>query len=274
MSESASRSVPVLVDAHVHLYDEYDLGAFLAGARANFRAAAEALGLPREAPTCLLLAELGGRRWLAEARRGPGVARGWKLEPTAEPESLVARPPEGDGGLVVIAGRQIATAEGIEVLALAADVQVPDGLPLAETIARAREAGAVTVLPWGFGKWWSKRGRVVRAALPAGRDGLGTLFIGDNGNRPAALAPRLFAEAERRGIPVLPGSDPLPLPGHAGRAGSHGLVLEGPFDERRPAASLRALLAAAPVRPRRWGRPAPLGRFLADQVALRRRKRP
>ena len=273
MNESAPRSVPVLVDAHVHLYGDYDLGAFLAGARANFHAAAEGLGLPRETPACLLLAEVGGRRWFAEARRGPGMARGWRLEPTAEPESLVARPPGTDGELVVVAGRQIATADGVEVLALAADVEIPDGLPLAETIALAREAGAVTVLPWGFGKWWLARGRAVRAALPPGRDGLGTLFVGDNGNRPAALAPRLFAEAERRGIPLLPGSDPLPLPGHAGRAGSHGLVLEGPFDERRPAASLRALLAAAPVRPRRWGRPASLRRFVADQLALRRRRR-
>jgi hypothetical protein len=176
----------------------------------------------------------------------------------------------GGGGerLLVIAGRQIAAREGLEVLALAGDAAVPDGLSFGETLHRVRAGGALPVLPWGFGKWWGRRGELVAGALA--RRGSALLFLGDNAGRPPAGGePRLFQEAQALGVAVLPGSDPLPLPWHAGRAGSYGFVLEGELSEGSPAGDLRRCLRELRGAPRVFGRRVTLRGFLRDQAALR-----
>lgn len=259
----------VLVDAHVHVHPGFARDAFLDAALANFRREAAELGLRDEVLGCLLLAEMGPARWFLRTRSGEEGTGAWRFEQTDEFESLVAW--RGDERLLVIAGRQIATREGLEVLALACDVGVPDGLPFGETLHRVRACGALPVLPWGFGKWWGKRGRLVAGALE--RRGSAPLFLGDNAGRPAVgSSPRLFLEAQARGVAVLPGSDPLPLPWHASRAGSYGFLLEGGLDEERPAADLRRRIRELREGPRAFGRLAPLPRFVRDQVALRRRR--
>ena len=73
--------------------------------------------------------------------------------------------------VLVIAGRQIVSAERIEVLALGTRTQIPDGQPLAATIDAVRADGALAVLPWGFGKWWGARGRMVDAYLETATGG-------------------------------------------------------------------------------------------------------
>jgi hypothetical protein len=260
----------VLVDAHVHVHPGFARDTFFDAARENFRREGAELGLRDEALGCLLLAEMGPAHWFQRAWNGEEGGSAWRFERTRELESLVAW--HGDDRLLVIAGRQIATRDGLEVLALACDAGVPDGLPFGETLHRVRACGALPVLPWGFGKWWGRRGRLIAGALA--RHGSAPLFLGDNGGRPAAGgAPRLFAEAQARGVAVLPGSDPLPLPWHAGRAGSYGFLLEGGLDTERPAADLRQRVRDLREGPRAFGRLAPLPRFLRDQVALRSRRR-
>ena len=102
------------------------------------------------------------------------------------------------------------------------------------------------------------------------------LCLGDNAGRlELAGRPRLFQEAEARGIPVLPGSDPLPLPAQGDRAGSYGFLLPEGFDERRPAESLRQTLRALDRPPRTYGRRRDLAAFCQEQLALRlHRRRP
>ena len=71
---------------------------------------------------------------------------------------------------------------------------------------------------------------------------------------------------------MLPGSDPLPLPEHATRAGSYGFVVDGGLDERRPAEVLRRWLRGLSGQPRVFGRPEGLVRFCRDQAMLRLRR--
>lgn len=271
----------MVLDAHVHCHSGFDRRAFLDAAHANLCRGAAELGLPG-AVGCLLLAERRGERWFetlaleaAAAAAGSGQpGEGWSFEPTGEPAALVAR--RAGDRLVLVAGRQVAAREGVEVLALgtrATDAELPDGLPLPEVLARAVRQGALAVLPWGFGKWWGGRGRLVRAAL-AGAAGA-PIFLGDSATRPRlAPRPRLFRAAAERGVGVLPGTDPLPFTSEVGRAGSYGCGLAAGFDVRRPVASLRALLGGAGGAGRRFGRRAGLGEFALAQVrmqALRRR---
>jgi hypothetical protein len=260
----------VLVDAHVHVHPCFDGASFLDGAAANFRRGAAQVGVPGPYAGCLLLAEAGEARWFRRRREGGERSGDWAFEPTEEDCSLAARHVSGER-LFLLAGRQVATREGIEALALGRDVEIPDGLALTETLDRIRAAEALPVLPWGFGKWWLRRGALVEEAFRM--RGAGELFLGDNGGRLGMSAPpRLFREARAQGVPVLPGSDPLPLAEHCARAGSYGFVLSGPLDESHPAACVLRGIRRLKGQPRIFGHCAALTSFLRDQAALQWRR--
>lgn len=273
---------PSLVDAHAHFHPGFPERRFLDSATRNFRKGARALGAGPEARGYLVLAQgpEGGKfeQWRRRAEGGaedeaadPEKAGEWRFAPTDEKESVVAR--RGTGvEIVVVAGRQVRTRERLEVLAPGTDRPLAEGRPVEEVLEAVRGAGAVPILAWGFGKWWGRRGKrvdeLVRRAEP------GRLLLGDQPGRPRpAPAPPQFRAAARRGIPVLPGSDPLSLPGHVHRVGSYGLALQRDLGTRRPAAELRRALAGLRGQPRRYGRRDGVLRCLFDQVALRVRSR-
>lgn len=191
---------------------------------------------------------------------------GWRFSHTEEAFTLLAG--KNDADLLLIAGRQIVTAEKLEVLALVTDHKFRDGLPVEETLRQVVAQGALPVLPWGVGKWLGRRGALVGRAL---RSPLAPhLFLGDISGRPALWPrPALFGQAEERGIAVLNGTDPLPLATEAGRVGSFGSSLRGPLPPQRPGrAILRLLREQAPVP---YGAAETASRFLRNQMALRRR---
>ena len=235
----------LLVDGHVHVHPAYDERTFLEAAHANLSRHGD--GLPT-----LLLAEMAGADAFARWRSGDAS---WSVEPTEEPSSLVL----GDR-LLVIAGRQIVTREGVEVLAQATAEHFADGLALEETLQRVLEAGAIAVLPWGVGKWLGTRGRLVAAA--AARH---PVFLGDNAARPLGWpAPRLFGRHV-----VLAGSDPLRMAGEQRTVGTYGFSLAGAFDLRRPAERIRAALERLRRSPDRLGRRVGIVRFARQQLGLR-----
>jgi hypothetical protein len=195
----------------------------------------------------------------------------WSLSETGEPTSLAARHESGDT-LLLLAGRQISTRERLEVLALGTERELPSGWSLADTLAGVREIGAIAVIPWGFGKWWFRRSRLIAATL-ASLSG-GDVFVGDNGGRPRAI-PRspLFGLAASRGIYNLPGSDPLPLRWEIRKPGRLGTVLEAPLDLSRPVESLLGALRGLQHQPPLFGRPDSLLGFVRSQLGLRLRSR-
>ncbi len=169
---------------------------------------------------------------------------------------------EGESGatLLIIAGRQIITAEKIEVLAQCTSELFPDGLPLDETIERAKATGALVVLPWGVGKWFGARGRLVAQAVERH-----DVLLGDNAGRPIGWpSPALFS---RRA--VLPGSDPLRLKSEERVVGTFGFRFSCEWDARRPAASLAAELRRMTGSPACIGRRAAPLAFVRQQTGLR-----
>jgi hypothetical protein len=233
-----------LVDAHVHYHPEFGWGRFLEGALENTaRIARGAPTVGTLTATCLLMADPEGvdslRNLVDSSDDAPddAPAPGWHLE-VLEGGAVSVDSPDPGPHLLLLPGRQVRTRERLELLALDCTLSIPDGLSLEETAIAAREGGAVSVLPWGFGKWSLGRGRVVSDLLDSARD-LG-LHVGDNGNRPGTSpCPRLLGRARREGILDLPGSDPLPFPDHARRAASYGFVLPGDPDPSRPGAGIR-----------------------------------
>ncbi|HSH74211.1 MAG TPA: hypothetical protein VLA09_00790, partial [Longimicrobiales bacterium] len=197
-----------------------------------------------------------------------------RFERTGEGESVIAHVERDDSSVavVVIAGRQIQTAEGLEVLGLGAPDEPPDGMPLEEAISATVALGAVPVLPWGFGKWTFGRRRVVERAF-AGR-GPGGFLVADTAHRPTALPrPTLLGRAEAQGIPVLNGSDPVPLRGEDRRPGSSCFVVTGPAMDDRPARWAKRALGALDGSPPSYQRPQSRARCAYRQIALQLRKR-
>lgn len=261
----------LLVDGHVHYHPCFGVGRFLEAALSNFRAARDEVGR-QNALGCLMFTESSWSHYFRAFANGliEREAPDWGVETTDEECSLVAYK-DGDERLLLVAGRQIVTAERLEVLALATRDDYPDGLRIDEAVERTVSSGAVTVLPWGFGKWTGKRGRMVRRILTS--PSADEIFVGDNGGRPAlGPHPALFRLAEARGVPILPGSDPLPLPAEVGKPGRYGFVLEGPADPRAPAGAIKAILAKRTT-PRRFGRLEGFTTFVRRQAAVRIHRR-
>ena len=260
----------LLVDGHVHFHRCFTWKAFLESSSSNFAAWRAESQMPGDFWGCLMLTETAG----VDSRRAllnePGLVRsiGWNVEARDELSIVLNRRTDA---IIIVAGRQIVTAERLEVLALGCADTIPDGRPVHEVIRQVSGCGALAVIPWGFGKWWGRRGRVVRAMLDA--PDLPRFCLGDNGGRARVWrSPRLFTVARRRGMSVLPGSDPLPLPSHVTRAGSYGFVLDDWDDPSPPAHAIVERIRALKRSPAVFGHLSSIGSMVRSQVGIRRHR--
>jgi hypothetical protein len=258
----------VLIDTHGHYYPCFDAARFLDAAARNFERHARRAGAAGGPPGHLVIAATRDFDGLGALRREAdhGNAGQWRLEPLREPECLLGIH-AGSPRLLLIAGHQAATAEGLEVLAIGTAAAVPDGLSLHTTVRLARQVAPIVVIPYGLGKWWRKRGRLLREYLPLAGAGL---CLGDSACRPAAApAPALLRRARALRVPVLAGTDPLPIRRDAAIAGSYGLTLRCPYDPSRPLASLTPALLTAGGNATTFGRRRGPLAALASQALLR-----
>jgi hypothetical protein len=262
-----------IVDAHVHFHACFDPDVFLTSAHGNFREAAAKFGLDGGFSAHLLLTESADAHWfdsLAErVTAGTKTAETWVAGATDDAREL--RLVHNDGStLSVVAGRQIVTTEGIEVLALGLVSAVPDGYPVSETLRRVTDLGAIPVIPWGFGKWLGRRGERVRELVDGATPS--HLFLGDNSGRLAGSAePPLFELARRKGLAILPGTDPFPFRDQARRVGRMGFVVKSSDDLSDWRRLREAILAQRYLQP--YGSlERPLS-FVGNQVAMQLRKR-
>ena len=153
------------------------------------------------------------------------------------------------------------------MLALGCAESWQDGLPASEVIDGVTGAGAVAVLPWGFGKWLGQRGRILRALIEKHRSQ--HLFLGDNIGRPVFFSePHEFELGRSLGLTVLPGTDPLPFASESHRAGSFGCVVDGVVGDLQPWADLCRHLVQPGLSVRRFGRLETPLRFFRNQLAM------
>lgn len=260
-----------LVDAHVHFYPPFDAWAGLEAAATNFSRARQRLSLPPDVSGVLMYVRSSFEGPLRElrARLSRDVRKGWTLDSDGDEDAgwLSATRASAGTRIYVVEGQQVKASNGLEVLALAPATDFEHGLPFPTTLERVLQSGAVTVIPWGFGKWLGPRGRQVEAALEHATSG--TLFLGDNSSRPSSLSdPKPFRTARARGVFVLPGSDPMAMPDQERSIGRFGFVLDG-FDPASPVESIRRSLAALRRQPEIFGERDNLLRSLYMQIRLR-----
>lgn len=235
----------LIIDGHVHVHPSFDERAFLLAVCQNL--SRHGTGMPT-----IFLAEMSGIRAFARWRSGNAP---WKVTLTDESVSLIL-----DDKLLVIAGRQIATAERLEIVALFSDGDFHDGESFEATLTSVKKSGALPVLPWGVGKWSGSRGELIAQAARSGG-----VLLGDNAGRPIGWpAPQLF-----RSQVVLPGTDPLRMRSEQQIVGTYGFRLPGPIDLSKPAASIRRTLSQLSRSPEAFGsRVGPLT-FVRQQAGLR-----
>jgi hypothetical protein len=229
------------LDAHAHLYSFHDIPRLLLAALDH---------MPADGPDdlrVLCLAERADCSFFQSLAQDEIRLPGDRWEIAAwDPDGGVRIRHRPDGrDLWVLAGRQIATAERIEVCSLFCDTSIEDGLPARDIVRAILAAGGLPALDWAPGKWLFGRGRLVRALVsefPPSQ-----LILVDTSLRPAGWpAPRLYAAARKQGRAVLAGSDPLPFAGEEDIAGTYRCVFSIPAPENpaRLVAPLKAALAA------------------------------
>jgi len=263
------KETTILVDAHVHIYDCFEIHRLLDAAYHNFQCAvardSEFIGI-------LMLTESFGHECFSKMRElRSGSSRQsetWQFLPLAEDESALLAQGTNGKELIIVSGRQIVTCERIEVLALATELSVRDGLPLVEVLASINTNGGVAVLPWGVGKWFGRRGALIRQILQ--QCDAQDIFLGDIAGRPSFWPrPTIFRLAELKGIRVLHGTDPLPLATEESRPGSYGFRIIAPLSLRQPSQELKQLLLNREVVIHPYGRGENMSRFMRNQFMLR-----
>lgn len=267
-----SKPNPALVDTHVHLYDCYDRVQYFNCARENIKRIAASRGLPEEAHGYLMLAETAkDHAFKSLIDQGELDGGRWRFR-EIEPGLSLTASLDGEDVLTLIAGRQIVTQEGLEVLALCCGGLFKDGQLIEQSIAEVLDAGGLPVLPYGVGKWRGARGKVLDRVIHGPHKD--KLFLGDNAGRLAiAGEPTQLAEAQKHGIWTLHGTDPLPIASQVDRVARAVTILEGDIDRQAPAASLKQLIEASDKQPNAYFRGNGIFSFLKLQVTMQIRKR-
>ena len=239
----------IAADGHVHVYPAYDILLVLRNLIQNLdRLAAAGFGGAKTMGAGIqklaFLAESRQHNFFGSLQNRDQALIRQGIEITGGPDPIcVTVVLRAVGRICLVAGRQIVTRERLEILALAMRTMIPDGLPAGEVIRRVIEAGGIPVLAWSPGKWLFARRRSVRDLIASDQGRV--LRLGDTTLRPTLWPePALMKLARARGMPVIPGSDPLPFAGEERFAGTYGFVYQGAFDATQPAASVRRMLSA------------------------------
>ena len=272
--------MPILIDAHVHIHPEFSIESFFSAAWDNFSLAAKKRNVSgrsdfvlalTEGATCDVFASLKEQASpLPEPSEKLPSTTSWKYYLTAEPDSLIVR--KNADTMYLIAGRQLISKENIELLSLFSSATIKDrSLALKDLALAVSDKGGMPVVPWGVGKWFGGRGKLVEGLLSTSQDI--SLLVGDNGNRPGFWPfPTLLRKALDLGIPVLSGSDPLPLPSHTSRPGTFGaLFLDAEISIDTPIDSLRKILKDK-QEIIAFGRGVGSFQFIVDQLQVNLRK--
>lgn len=274
MTQLNTPPTTLLVDSHCHLHNIGDLSALLDHAAKQFSKTAGKNNISGNWYGVLILTDVSKStafrhiQYMIQSNAEKILSSDqWDLKLTEEDASILAENNKGTS-IFLCAGQQIVTKEKLEVLSLLNTTRVADGKTLDHTIKEVTEQGGLPTLPWGVGKWLGKRGTLVNDLIlnhPST-----PLFLGDNSGRPIlwSRVPQ-FSLAKQYQIPILRGTDPLPVKKQKKRGGDFGFIISGDSNLNKPAESLRHMLVQKNLTLTDYGRLENPVRFLTEQIGIR-----
>jgi hypothetical protein len=231
----------LIIDTHLHFYPCYDLSKALNALRINL------LRLDSNAVYIGILAERSDCHFFKEMYENSSrfLTAGLKVIPL---KGAILLKEDGFGDIYLLPGRQIVTSERIEMLCLLRDIKIDDGLLAQEVINIIRMNKGVPVLSWSPGKWFFKRGKIVRKLILSNPPG--SMLLGDTTSRPVCWPkPNIMKNAEKKGFVIISGSDPLPFSGDENMMGRYATLIKCDFDTKDPDESLRSFLLQPGIKP-------------------------
>ena len=254
----------IKLDSHVHFYDCWNisLDQLLDTAYDNLSSNEKDATQGTYPAICLLDTEKESVPLQQKLNDHDGV---WQKEDIAlEPSSF--RFHNNGKNLLVFTGTQINTAEGLEVLVIGNQENATHGMPI-KTLVQQQENGRLNIIPWAAGKWLSQRGELLTELLES-RDQY-AFVLGDNAGRPWLWKNiKQLQYASSHGIPVLCGSDPLPLHKHYLKSGSYGNLIETSLDLEKPWTSIIQAIQKQ-TQADKFGHLSSVSGFVLNQLKLR-----
>jgi hypothetical protein len=232
------------IDGHVHLYDGYDLREAVTKGIGNLIANTKQYMKDKsEIITIWFLVERADSNFFDQIWESPEKFNEGEITFDKGNDQLtIIAQKNKENVLYIFAGRQLVTREGLEVLSLISNLNIPDHQKtIDEVILDVKDSGGIPALNWAPGKWFFKRGKVIARQIE--EKSPGDFFIGETTLRHTLWRePKLIKQARKKGFRIIAGSDPLPFKGEEKGIGNYGFILEGKFDFENPAQSLRDLL--------------------------------
>lgn len=224
----------IACDCHVHIYPNYNLSTLLESAWDNLHRIA-----PDSTIKALCLTERFDCHFFKNAAQSFSVFP--MLHYTLGTDYILVNL-GNNKELYIVPGRQIITAERLELLALTKDVTTPDGLSFQDAYSDIKQQGALAVINWAPGKWFFKRGALIAKIIEdTTADNL--LFCDTTLRCSGWQEPILMRKAIAKGFKVIAGSDPLPIPNEEQIAGEYAIAADIDFNLKNPSESLRSMLA-------------------------------
>ena len=231
----------IAIDGHVHLYEVYDLMKAVESGVRNLNDGSKKFS--SEVIPVWLLVERSDASFFDQIYKSPKSYGNNRLKFNKGNDDLtIVVEQDGQSILYIFAGRQLVTKEGLEVLSLISNLNIPDRQKsIDEVIQEVKDSGGIPTLNWAPGKWFFNRGKIIARQIQ--EKSTNDLFIGETTLRNTLWPePKLVKQARKKGFPIIAGSDPLPFKGEENSIGSFGFLIEGEFDSEKPAQSLRDLM--------------------------------
>jgi hypothetical protein len=233
------------IDTHVHLYDCFNLKAWVQHALTNLNVSESVQG-------ALIVVDRQGQDSLTRLRREVPEFAVWEESPISEGLSIGIIHYCGRE-LFIVPGVQYVTSERLEVLALGSTRLVSDGVSIETVIEKSLSVPALVCLPWSPGKWLGKRGRCIRSIVS--NTSSMELCLGDISVH-GRFWPKsvILNECMKRGFACFAGTDALNRPKDCKLVGSFGVScnLEGPISAQELIYFVRSLSTTSYMS---WGRP-------------------
>lgn len=258
----------ILVDAHVHIHECFDLEEYLNNIFKNFSNYAHEIDNSIPWIGLLLLSELKGNNFfnLILNSSDQKFLNNFSITKTEEDESFIIQKSNSQK-VIIISGRQIITKGGIELLALCTTKYFKENEDLQKTIIDLIAANAVPVIPWGVGKWVGGKKNIIRDLINFNRNI--NFFLGDNSGRIQFWPePYLFKLGKSCNRFILPGTDALPIQSEVSKTGSYGFYVITKINISKPSESLRKILSEINKSPSTFGKLENPIKFFRNQFMM------